>query len=265
MSVGAAPLYPPALDQAFTKLYSADFAGSQGVLDSYIRTHPSDPVAWSVKASGYLFAELDRLGILETDFFQDDRRISESKKRRADPAVRDAFYSSVHRAQGLAQEQLARNPNDANAIFATCLASGNLTDYVALIEKHQLQSLSLTKQGYRDARHLLTIEPQFYDAYLTTGFTEYVIGSMPLIFRWFLKFDDVQGDKQEGVRTLQIVADKGHYLKPFAKILLATAYLRDKHPDKTAQLLRELSDEYPANMLLKRQLQRLSETGRKGR
>jgi tetratricopeptide (TPR) repeat protein len=256
----AAPArFQPELDQAFARLYSSDFDGAQTVLDRYIGAHPDDPVAYSVKASGYVFSELHRLGILQADFFQDDKQIADHKKAlHPDPKTRDAFYLAVNKAQEVANRQLARQPGDPNALFALCLAKGNLTDYIALIEKHQMQSFSVNKEGYRDAKKLLAIAPDYYDAYLTTGFTEYLIGSVPVIFRWFVKFDDVQGDKKHGIQNLQLVAEKGHYLKPFAKILLATAYLRDKKYDDAKALLRELTEAYPQNALLKHELDRLS-------
>ena len=253
------PRFQPALDQAFTRLYSSDFSGAQSTLDQYSLAHPSDPVAYSVKAAGYLFAELERLGILEADFFQDDSKIADKKKLlKPDPKVRDSFYAAVNKAQSVANSALAINAEDTNALFAKCLALGSLTDYMALIEKKQMQSLSTNKEGYRDAKRLLKIAPDFYDANLTTGFTEYLIGSIPLVVRWFVRFDDVQGDKKQGVNNLKIVAEKGHYLRPFAKILLATAYLRDKKPGEAQKLLKELNGTYPQNALLKRELDRLS-------
>jgi tetratricopeptide (TPR) repeat protein len=258
-TVTAAPRYQPALDEAFSHLYSSDFDGAQLILDRYLKQSPNDPVGYSVKASGYLFSELHRLGILEADFFKDDKRISDKKKSlKPDPKVRDQFYEAIRKARELANDDLARNPDDANALFAQCLASGNQTDYMALIEKKQIQSLAVNKEGYRTARRLLKIAPDYYDAYLTTGFTEYLIGSMPLVFRWFVRFDDVQGDKRQGVQNIETVAQKGHYLKTFAKILLATAALREKRPEEARRILEELTRAYPQNALLKQELVRLS-------
>ena len=253
------PRYQPMLDSAFAHLYSSDFTSAQKVLDDYVAQHPEDPVGFSVRASGYLFSELDRLGILEADFFKDDKSITNKKKSlQPDPRIHDLFYAAVNKAQQLSRQILARTPNDQNALFAACLADGVLTDYLALIEKRQMQSLSVNKDGYRDAKHLLKLAPDFYDAYLTTGFTEYLIGSIPIVFRWFVRFDDVQGDKQQGVQTMKMVAQNGHYLKPFAKILLATAYLREKRVGDARALLKALTQSYPQNALLKHELDRLS-------
>jgi hypothetical protein len=143
--------FQPALDQAFTRLYSSDFTGAQSVLDQYIASHPADPLPYSAKAAGYLFGELERLGILEADFFQDNRGIVAKKQsQHPDLKIHDLFYDAVNRAGTLAQSALAKDPNDANALFGACLANGVLTDYMALVEKRQLQSLSVNKEGYRN-------------------------------------------------------------------------------------------------------------------
>jgi len=76
--------------------------------------------------------------------------------------------------------------------------------------------------------------------------------------RWFVKVDNINGDKNQGMQTVQLVANKGHYLKPFAKILLAIANLREKRPRESERLLIELSHDFPENPLFKKELAVLS-------
>lgn len=246
-------------------MYSADFRSAQTTLDHYLGEHPSDPVGYAVKGSAYLFTELDRLGILESEFFESDESIGDLRRRAgADPATRTAFYRSIDKALSLARAALAANPNDENALFAACLAMGSQTDFMALVERRQLASLSLTKQSYREAKHLLSLNPKFYDAYLTTGFTEYVFSSLPSLVRFFVRFDDVRGDRQQAIRNLQLVAAQGHYLKPFAKILLATAALRDHRLRDAQGILLELTQSYPGNTMLQRELVKVNQRVRQG-
>jgi hypothetical protein len=249
----------PVFDDAFHRMYSFDFPGAQSVTDRYIAEKPNDPMGYTVKAATYVYSELDRLGILETDFFESDKNISDSRhKLKPDPKVKDAFYVNINKAQSLAQAILDKTPHDPPALFAMCLALGELSDYMALVEKRQIASLSITKRAYRQAKTLLSMDGSYIDAYLTTGFTEYLVGSLPGVVRWFVKFDDVQGDKEKGFRTLRLVAEKGHYLKTLAKILMATGYIREKNPREAQKLLADLTQEYPTNPLLRREYQKIS-------
>ena len=255
---GAADEQANEIDAAFSRLYNFDFPGAYAALDQRIVGMPDDPVAYAVLSSAYLFSELDRLSILESEFFSNDNQIADKKKLKPDPAVRAKLFKAIDDAQSRAQASLAANPNDQDALFAMCITSGVLTDYTALVEKRQISSLSLVKKGTAYAQRLLKLNPDYYDAYLTTGMTEYVIGSLPFFVRWFIKVENINGNKEQGIRTVEMVARRGHYLKPFAKILLAIANLRDKKPRAAETLMAELCIEYPENPLFKKELSQLS-------
>src|SRR5215467_6282691 len=80
---------PNEIDQAFSRLYNFDFAGAHAALDRRISAHPEDPLSYAVRASADLFFELDRLSILEGEFFADDKRIAEKRSKvKPDPANR---------------------------------------------------------------------------------------------------------------------------------------------------------------------------------
>jgi hypothetical protein len=248
---------PPEIGQAFERLYNFNFPAAHGVLNGYIAAHPAEPLPYAVRASAYLFFELDRLGILEGEFFTDDNRIAEKKGLKPDPGIRVQFLKAIADTQSRATAVLAAHPQDHDALFAMCITQGVTTDYMALVEKRQIKSLTPAKSSNRYAQELIRLDPTFYDAYLTTGITEYMVGSLPFFVRWFVHFDNVQGSKDKGIKNLELVARNGHYLRPFAKILLGIAYMREKKPRQTEQLLAELTREYPSNPLLRRELNKV--------
>jgi len=59
------------------------------------------------------------------------------------------------------------------------------------------------------------------------------------------------------LKQLQIVAEKGRYLAPFARLLLAVAALRDKDVQTAKTLLAGLATEFPQNRLYEKELARL--------
>src|SRR5216683_1027936 len=135
------------IDHAFSRLYNFDFPGAYATLHKRIASDPEDPVGYAVLSSAYLFSELDRLSILESEFFSDDKRIAEKKKLKPDPLVRAQLLKAINDAQSRAQTRLDANPNDEEALFSMCIATGVQTDYAALIEKKQISSLSMVKKG----------------------------------------------------------------------------------------------------------------------
>jgi hypothetical protein len=107
------------------------------------------------------------------------------------------------------------------------------------------------------AEKLLATDPTCYDAYLAIGVENYILGLKPAPVRWLLRLYGAQTDKDMGIQRLQLTATKGHYLLPFARLLLAVAALRDKNRNQARELLQNLAQEFPNNQLYKRELSRL--------
>ena len=244
---------------AFARLYNFDFPGAYRILDHLIQQDPHDPLPYSVKAVAYLFSEMDRLKILELEFFEDDDKVVTHQKLVPDPKLRADFFRLLGVARETANARLASQPEDRDSLFALCIAVVLETDYAALIERRRFGSFLLARQAQVYIRRLQALTPPVYDGYLATGTLEYVIGSIPFYFRWLVHIDNVSGNKQKGIKTLQLVAEKGRYYGPFARVLLATIYMREKQFGESERLLAGISAEFPDNPLFRKELQRVSQ------
>jgi hypothetical protein len=100
--------------------------------------------------------------------------------------------------------------------------------------------------------------PDAADAYLGLGTANYIIGSLPGSKKLFLGFAGIHGDKKKGIEQLEIAAKHGHYLRPFAKILLALTALREKKPEVARAEFMELVAEFPENPLFGSELAKLN-------
>jgi len=204
-----------------------------------------------------LFSEFNRLGVLESQFYQDDKAFDARRQFTPDPALRDRFSAALDQAEKWAQARLARDAKNRDALFAMTMAAGLRADYAALIEKRNLMSLRFTKQATGWAQQLLAVDPNCYDAHLATGVSQYIVGSMAAPVRWLVRLGGVSGDKQAGIRELQVTADRGQYLAPFARILLAIAYVRERDKPRARELLVALQNDFPQNPLFGREISRL--------
>jgi hypothetical protein len=245
-----------ALKQAYDRLYNFDFNGAQDILDRQRQVDPQNPVLTATKAAAYLFSELDRLRILELDFFTDDDKVIDRRKLIPDPAVREKFFQIVQQSDKLANARLAVKPDDPDALLALCMTTGLVTDYAALIEKRRFGSFALAKKSHVWAKKLLELNPPVTDAYMTFGTAEYIVGSLPFFFRWFVHLDNVEGSKKKGIDELELVAKQGKYYGPFARMLLAVIAMREKRPWDAESLLAGLALEYPQNPLIHTELAR---------
>jgi hypothetical protein len=249
----ATPVVQPALDQGYRQLYNLQFADAHNTFHEFEREHPTDPMGPASDAAAYLFAEFDRLHILQSEFFTHDQHFTTDHKLTPDPALKQQFEAALASAHALA----AKAPDEKNSQFATILASGLESDYLALIEKRYVPSLQEMKTGRATAEKLLAADPTFYDAWLAVGVENYMLSVKPAPVRFFLRLSGAETDRVTGIEKLKLTAEKGHYLAPFARLLLGVAALRDKDTRTASHILTDLAREYPHNPLYREELARL--------
>ena len=245
-----------AIKRAYNRLYNFDFNGAHEVLDRQRQLDPKEPMLLATKAAAYLFSELDRLRILELDFFTNDDKVVDRHKLVPDPAIRAKFFQTVDESDKLANARLAAHADDPDALLALCMTTGLVTDYAALIEKRRFGSFALAKKSHIWAKKLLDLKPPVVDAYMTFGTAEYIVGSLPFFLRWFVHMDNVEGNKKKGIDELELVAKQGKYSGPFARMLLAVIAMREKRSRDAEALLAGLATDYPQNPLIREELAR---------
>lgn len=245
------------LELGYHSMYNLDFTAAHVTFRLWQAAHPGDPMGFVSNGAAYLFSEFDRLHILELDLFTDDHRFQTRRKLPPDPAVKVAFLGELAKADELATGILARSPGDANAMFAQVLADGLRGDYVAMIEKRNLASLGYMKSARQSAERLLVLDPRCYDAYLAIGVENYLLGDNSAPVRWLLRLGGAQTDKDAGIERLRQTAEKGHFLAPFARLLLSVAALRESDRATARTLLAGLAREFPQNHLYSEQLARI--------
>jgi hypothetical protein len=248
---------PTALDIGYLQMYDLQFTTAHKTFADYAQSHPNDPLAPASDAAAYLFAEFDRLHILQSEFFVQDDNFRHPKKLYSDPAVRRAFDADLAKADGLASGVLGSQPRDANALFASIMVLGLRADFDGLIDKHDLAALASVKTSRVIAEKLLAIDPSYYDAHLAMGVENYMISLKPAPIRWFLQLTGAQADRELGLQQLSMTAEKGHLLKPYARLLLAVDALRRKDTTKAREILTGLTNQFPHNRLYAEELGRL--------
>ena len=255
---GAAHAAEPAtLDLGYNQMYNLEFGEAHRTFEAYNRLRPDDPLGPVSNAAAYLFAEFDRLRVLQTEFFTQDDNFKPSKKLYPDPAVGKAFFGEMTKAEALAVKALTAQPKQTNALFAMIMIYGLRSDYDALIDKRLFSAFSAMKKSRAYANQLLAIDPTYYDAYMAVGVENYMLSLKPAPIRWIMQLSGAETDKIKGVTQLRFTMEKGHYLQPFARLLMAVASLRDHNVNVAKEILSSLAKQFPRNHLYAEELARL--------
>lgn len=244
----------PLLDAGFNDLYELDFQNARAQFLKYQEVRPDDPLGKAAEAASYLYQEFNAKGVLTSKFFLDDHKLLGGLDGSPAENRNESFLKADHEAREMARRLLKIDPRDERGLLALTMADGMESDYDVLIVKKPLAGLGLTKQAEHEATQLLAVDPSSQDAYVALGASNYIIGCLPGYKRAFLWFGGVHGDRELGMQEMQRAAENGHYLQPFAKILLALAYEREHQPDQARVLLAQLTTQFPQNPLFAHEL-----------
>jgi hypothetical protein len=242
------------LESGYRHLYELNFVEARADFTSYQKARPDDPLGKASEAASYLFEQFHQRGVLTSEFFVNDATFLGGVSGTAEQNHNAGFVDANNKAREQAKTLLKTDPNNIHGLLALTIADGMESDYDAIIIKKQLPGLSMMRQAEADAKTLLAIAPKEEDANVALGMSNYVIGSLPSYKRAFLWFGGLHGDKQRGMDQMGSAAEHGHYLKPFAKVMLALAYEREKKPALARELLAELAVEFPTNAVFAREL-----------
>jgi hypothetical protein len=253
---GASPLAPStsALENAYQDMYNLQFEQAHQAIHEWEQEHPVSPLGPASDAAADLFTEFERLHILQSEFFADDSNFLSLHRISPDPRRKQEFDQALEQTRKLVASAPASDPD---AMFAQVMVFGLNSDYLALVEKRNLAALGETKQARFAAEKLLAQKPDYYDAYLAVGVENYLLSLKPAPVRWLLRLGGSETDKEEGLKKLRLTAEHGHYLLPFARLLLAVAALRDKDRDGARRELGWLITQFPANHLFREELNKV--------
>lgn len=158
-------------------------------------------------------------------------------------------YAAAIEAQDAALARLEQQPRSALRDYAR--AEIRLHQAAAQVMfGHELQGAWSLRQAYLQVQQNYKRWPDFLPTQKTLGLCQFLIGSVPEGYRWFLNLLGLPGNTQAGLQHLRTAAQRPHDFQTEAQILLAlirqTYYGAD---DEAAALLTRLTREQPDNLL----------------
>jgi len=188
------------------------------------------------------------MGAMNTGEYANNSFIGEAH-RPADPKVKERIKELVQRAEGLEDQELKANPNDVEALYARGVTRGQFAIYTALIERAWFSALRNAVGARHDHERVLQLDPNYTDAKLVVGTHNYVMGSLPWSVKMAVALAGLSGNKEKGFKYLRQAAAGHGETSVDAKIVLALFLRRERRYPEALQIIRQLNDDYPKNLL----------------
>jgi tetratricopeptide (TPR) repeat protein len=240
-------------DPGFAHFYNLEY--DQALADFRAAAAASGSAdAFNHVAQAIVFRAMFRAGALDTGMVADTQAFLHMPKIPLDPADDAEFMQALNRAMSIAQAQLDRNPNDTAALYSLGVSHGLLGNYHLVVQKKYVDALHEATAARKLHNRATAIDPDFIDARLTQGLNDYIVGSLPLAWKMLGFLGGFHGDRLRGIKTLELVAERGSWNRVDAKVMLAAIYRREKHPERSVTILDDLIPRMPRNYLLRLEL-----------
>ena len=244
----------PLADPGFQHFYNLEYDEALAAFHAEAARDPSSPDAWNHIAQTILFRQMYRAGSLETDLIGAANSFLRRPKMYLSASDQQQFSLAVNRAISLASAQLRQNPNHLAALYSIGVSYGIRANYSFLVKKNWIDALTDAAAARKMHNRAIEIDPNFTDARLVLGIHEYVAGSLPWALRMLGSVAGVPADRNEAIRTLQLVAEKGRLNRYDAEVMLCAIYRREKRPREAIPMLNDLLDRFPRGYLVRLEL-----------
>ena len=255
--VGPAAAQDPLAVQAYDHFYNLEFDEAIQGFQRAIALDPKSPDLHNHLAESIVFREMYRDGALESELVSGNNSFLRRPKLNPSPETEKWFLDEIAHAMALSQACLQANPNDVSAMYAEGISYGLRSDYYWVVKKAWHDSLKDATSARRLHNRVSELQPGNVDARLVQGLHDYIVGSLPLVYRMLGFLAGIHGDKEKGIRTVQDVAQNGKDNRVDAQIFLCALYRRENQPRLAIPFVQDLIRRYPRNFLLRLELSQM--------
>jgi hypothetical protein len=217
------------LRQGIEKAFNLETQNANAYLKKAVELERENP-------TGYAFLALVHLLSYEMSFEPGDREKNQETMLR---------YVSETLARG--EKRIEMNSKDGQAYFAMALAKIVKIRW-AITQKHYLILAQETSNVWDYLEKSKQEDPQNSDIYFPMGLLHYHLDHLPGLTRFFSSLLITSGDRQRGLRELELAAQQGYLFKELAQAELSSIYTNfEKRPARALPIARELKEKFPNN------------------
>lgn len=264
VALAAAAPRGPLSGPGFDHFYNLEYDEAIAEFSREAALNPDSPDARNHVAMAVLYRAMLRSGALESELVTGNNPFIRRQKVEASREDQHRFETSIQTAISLAEARLRAHPSDVSAIYSLGVSYGLRANYKFLVLKAWRDALKDATTARKYHNRVTEMNPSLIDAKLVQGLHDFVVGSLPWGWKMLGFLVGFRGDKEKGIRTLELVAAHGSLNRVDAEILLCAVYRRERQSRRAVPLLKDLMTRFPRNYLFPMELaQMFSDLGDK--
>jgi tetratricopeptide (TPR) repeat protein len=240
-------------------MYNLDYDTATAKFEEIRARMPQHPAGDLYLATALWIRQLGKSRRLQTGLYSSGSSFysgagaakEENEGDAVDPAFDRAFRERMAQVKMKAMAMVVKNKNDADALYFLGAYYGVMAGYEATTAR---KFFSAMRNGSRCAdahEKVLKLKPDYYDAYLSVGVYDYILGSLPFTYKALTAMAGFRGNKKRGITRLQTITEREAATADDARVLLVAIFRNEKRNDDALAVLEQLNTKYPKNYLLK--------------
>jgi hypothetical protein len=236
--------------EGFDALYNLDYESARRRFRDITVAFPTHPAGYEFLAASLWLKTLNESRRLQASLYNNEGFYKE-KDDKVDPKVQAEFRELTRKTKELCEARLKTNPKDTDALYYLGAVEGLKAAWGSMVERSFMSAMTNGKDSVGHHRDLLKIDPAYVDAKVTIGMYDYVVGTLPPLYKLGATMIGYRGSKKRGLATLEVVAREGRYARDDAKTMLIALLKRERRYREAYNYANELAAKYPRNYLLK--------------
>jgi len=240
-------------------LYNMDYATARAKFEELKKRVPQHPAGDLYIATVIWLEHLNKSRRLQTSLYQNesnfyagaDKAKEDNEGDAVDQSVDRAFRDRMAQAKTKALALVARNKNDADAQYFLGAYYGVMAGYEASTARKFFAAMRNGSRSVDAHEKTLKLNANYYDAYLSVGMYDYIVGNLPFMYKALAAVAGVRGNKQRGITRLKGIVEKEAATADDARVMLLAIYQNEKRYEDALAVLDQLSAKYQRSYLLK--------------
>lgn len=248
--------------QGYAANYDLDYATARSKFEEIRKRWPSHPAGDLYVANIIWLEHLYKLRRLQTGLYQNESFYAGFEGSKENGETGDAVEAKVDRefrtlmaaAKSKAITLVNANRNDPYAKYYLGSIYSILAAYEASTARKFWSALRNGSKGIDAHQQVLKLKPDYYDAFLSVGLYDYVIGNLPFPVKALIAMGGVRGNKERGIKQLNSIIEHNADNADDSRVMLIGIYQNENKPEAALSILKDFTERYPNNFLFRLEL-----------
>lgn len=231
-------------------VYNLEYQKAREQFLKMTKIAPDHPAGYVYLANNLWLETLSASRRLNTSVYTSGSFYSQDKDEDASDPKRDReFNNLIRQAIAVAKARTAKNPQDAEALYYEASAVGLRAGYNVTVKRSFRRAIGDANESIQIHKKVLKADANHVDSYLSIGLYEYVIDTLPFVWRTLARLAGLSGSRKRGLEHLEMVVQRGKYAADDARVILIGLYSRERQPEKALEMISHLAGKYQQNYL----------------